>query len=138
MMNDGRVDDFLAHIQAFWYTYMYKFYGDRLFALGRAITRAHKAQRGVPLTLIQDLENKGMNVCREAIEHSYSDVANKFAICENYRSFKLKENSPHALEQLWLCYFLTNISVCLHGSQVGAARTFGCDPPVLEEYLNLN
>ena len=111
--------------------------GDRLFALGRAIARAHKAQPGVPLTGNQDLENKGMNVCRESIEHSYSDVANKVSICENYRSFKLKEKRPHALEQLWLCYFLTNISVCLHGSQVGAVVTFRCDPPVLEEYSEI-
>ena len=108
---------------------MYKFYGDRLFALARAISRAHKAQPGHALTLVENLENYGNNVCRESIKHSYCIVANKFKICENYRLFKLKEEHPHAMEQLWLCYFLSNISVCLHGSQVGAARTFGCAPP---------
>lgn len=138
MVNAARIDDFLVSIQIQWFEYMYKFYGDRLFALGRAISRAHKPQPGAILTLIETLENQGMNVCREAIEHSYSVIANKFAICENYREFKLKEEHPHAMEQLWLCYFLSNISVCLHGSQVGAARTFGCAPPTLEEYLNLN
>ena len=72
-----------------------------------------------PISHEQHLENNGMNAVRETIEHSYSILTNKFRACANYNLAKLKQDRPHAKEQLAACYLLANISCCLHGSQVG-------------------
>ena len=76
-----------------------------------------------------------MTAVRVTIENAFAIMANKWSICADFLKFKLGGDNPHALEQLSICYLLTNISVCLHGSQVCSMDTFYCSPPSLEEYL---
>ena len=78
-----------------------------------------------------------MKAVRVSIENNFSAVANKWTICTHFDSFKLGGDNPHAMEQLAVCYLLSNISQCLHGSQVGGLYTFICPPPSLEQYLAL-
>ena len=89
------------------------------------------------ITHDQHLQNNGMNAVRETIEHGYGGLTNKFRAWANYNVAKLMQDRLHAKEQIAVCYLLANISVCLHGSQVGGIRTCLCVPPSLETYLEL-
>ena len=78
-----------------------------------------------------------MKVVRISIENDFATIANKWSACANHTTFKIGGENPHAREQLAICYLMCNISLCLHGNQVGGLYTFVCPPPTLEEYLQL-
>ena len=133
------LDSFLEEIQDGYYPggIKYAAYADRVFRRGVCICSSHKGDIHNPITRIQYLQNTGMNAVRETIEHGYGVLNNKFQACANYNMSKLMQDRPHAKEQLAVCYLLSNISACLHGSQVGGTRSFLCVPPSLETYLEL-
>ena len=137
MVNLSDVDNFLEQLQQHFDPNrpLFAFYGDRLFPVGRCITHAHIGDAANPLTRDEELENNGMNSVRVTIENGYAMKANQQEITERYREFKLDVENPHAKEQLAICYLMTNIAICLHGSQMASTGTFNCFAPTLEEYL---
>ena len=136
MINMANLDQFLFDMQIMHGDgRVYRSYGDRLFRISQCITRAHEGDLLNPLTDQEHLENSGMKAVRVSIENNFSIVANKWTVCTHFDSFKLGGDNPHAKEQLAICYLLSNISLCLHGGQVGGLNTFLCVPPSLEEYL---
>ena len=133
------LDEYLVEMQDGYFPggIMFAAYADRVFRTGDCICSSHKGDAMNPITHVMHLQNKGMNAVRETVEHGYSVLNNKFKACAQYDQSKLMQDRPHAKEQLAVCYLLSNISACLHGSQVGGIRTFICVPPSLEEYLQL-
>ena len=77
--------------------------------------------------------NKGMNACRESVEHVNSMLKSRFAFINFDKKLKLLE-SP--VSSIVLCtILLTNCYTCLEGSQVG--EYFDMREPQLEQYLKL-
>ena len=101
------------------------------------ITRAHVGDHLNPVTDQQELENRIMNAIRITIEHAFAVLCNRWKIMTQFDAFKLGIEHPHAKELLVVCYLLSNICVTLQGSQVSGTGTFFCNPPSLEEYLDL-
>ena len=132
------IDQFLLDIQLlFGDGRIFKVYGDCLFPLLNCIICAHYGNLINPMTDEEKLQNSGMKSVRVNIENDFSTIANKWSACSSFSSFKLGGENPHAQEQLAICYLLSNISLCLHGNQVGGLYTFICMPPTLEQYLAL-
>ena len=102
-----------------------------------ASPRAHVSDRLNPITEQQELENRIMNAVRITIEHAFAVLGNRWKLMSQYDEFKMNVEHPHAKELLVVAYLLSNICVTLQGSQVCGAGTFFCNPPSLEEYLEL-
>ena len=81
-------------------------------------------------------ENALFKSIREHIEHSYGAIEGTFALCAQKRFFKLKSSRSVAIESLVLSFFLYNCYTAENGNST--ANRFGCIPPTLNEYLNVN
>ena len=138
MVNMSQVDTFLQELQVNRFIgRTYSPYGDKIFTTSECITRAHVGNRFNPVTDQQELENKIMNAVRITIEHAFAVLCNRWKLMSQYEEFKMGVEHPHAKELLVVSYLLSNICVTLQGSQVCGTGTFFCNPPSLEEYLEL-
>ena len=138
LVNMSGVDQYLQELQENLFNgRIYSAYGDKLFNTSVCITRAHVGDRLNPLTEQQELENRIMNALRITIEHAFAVLGNRWKLMSQYDEFKMNVEHPHAKELLVVAYLLSNICVTLQGSQVCGAGTFFCNPPSLEEYLEL-
>lgn len=73
----------------------------------------------------------------KTIEKNYGMVSTLFKICTVVDKNKLAKEKPYALEQLRVCHLLLNCYVCLNKDQASFTNTFGCNPPLLKDYLKL-
>ena len=139
MVNMSQVDTFLQELQVNRFNgRLYSAYGDKLFTTSECITRAHVGDQLNHVTEQQELENKIMNSVRVTIEHAFAVLCNRWKLMSQYEEFKMGVEHPHAKELLVVSYLLSNICVTLQGSQVCGTGTFFCNPPSLEEYLDLS
>ena len=113
---------------------IYFAYGDKLSTTSQCIVRAHQGDELNPLSRNQEIENRVMNAVRITIEHAFAVLCNRWKIMSRFKEFKLGQEHPHAKEMLVVAYLLSNICVCLQGSQVCGTGTFFCNTPSLEEY----
>ncbi len=144
VLNLSGADDFLVNLQVAHNPHvggngniLYAAYGDKLFNIRQCIISAHRGDELNPLTEQERKENTGFNAIRILIENAFALIANKWRICSQNLEFKLGQKNPHAAAQLAFCYLLSNMSVCFHGSIVGATESFACAPPSIEEYMEL-
>ena len=138
LVNMSAVDQYLQDLQQNVFNgRLYTAYGDKIFNTSVCITRAHVGDRLNPMTDQQELENRIMNAVRITIEHAFAVLCNRWKIMTQYDAFKLDIEHPHAKELLVVSYLLSNVCVTLQGSQVCGTGTFSCNPPSLEEYLEL-
>lgn len=134
------LDDFLFEIQQ-GRPHIYSGFGDSVYGMAglRCIRSYFKVyRRDAELTEYQKICNKKLKACRQAIEWSYGDISNKFALCTHPRNFKLGRKVPYAQQQLRVCFLLQNIAACLNGNTASGYTMFNCLPPTLEAYLKLD
>ena len=123
MVNESKVDEYLFLIQR-------DLFGGWIFAcLGDSAFK-----NGLVLFHNNDINLKGVRI---AVEWSYVDVASLWKICDRADMNRLLNEADYAIEQLRICYLLTNCYVCLNGSHVTQPNFFGTVPSTLEEYLHL-
>ena len=138
MVNMLQVDTFLQQLQVNRFNgRLYSADGDKLFTTSECITRAHVGDRLNPVIEQQELGNKIMNIVRITIEYAFAVLYNRWKLMSQYEEFKIGIEHPHAKELLLVSYLLSNICVMLQGSQLCGTETFFCNPPSLEEYLEL-
>lgn len=93
---------------------------------------------GTPLTVFEKVCNYEFKRARQRIEFDYGDRNNNNKIMQGKFNFRLGKQHPYAIEQVRVCHLLTNIYNCLHGNKSSSYDCFRCDPPLLEDYLNID
>ena len=89
------------------------------------------------ITAAQKICNDRIKPCRQAIEWSYGDVENIFQIFSNVKSYHIGMRLPYANEQLCVCHLLSNCYTCVSGNKASSYKKIKINPPVLEDYLQL-
>ena len=140
----SNMNAFLAWIQhgVFFYSggwVVYALFGDSAFDIGMDCLRSYYRTftRGGQLTEWEKRVNAAYKAARITIEKNYGQNANIFQVCNSPDNFKLAKKVPYAIEQLRVAHLFTNCYNCLNGDQASSENTFGCTPPILEEYLEL-
>lgn len=83
------------------------------------------------LTRTQNKLNKKMGKLRVSVEWGYGKVLQLFPFLDFKKNLKIYKQPVGNYYKVGV--ILTNCHTCLYGSQV--VDYFGCDPPVLEQYL---
>ena len=97
MVNESKVDEYLYVIQR-------DLFGRWIFAcLGDSAFK-----NGLVLFHNNDINLKGVRI---AVEWSYADVASLWKICDHADMNRLLNEADYAIEQLRICYLLTNCYV---------------------------
>jgi hypothetical protein len=128
------MDDLLFNVQQDIGQRLYCVHGDKIFLNGnfRCIKVAH---RGDDLTDRQQLENSNINKARVSIEWAFAQLKKNFRQTVNRESKQLMQTNDVPLLELECCTLLKNIHNCFNGCAAGAAHTFWCQPPSLDQYL---
>ena len=138
----SEIDDILRDFQT---TFMnltpaefFSFYGDSAFFGPWACIRSrHQPINFVPLTVREIAENKVMSKVRQTIEHDFGSITQHWkAANEWYNSNKLECSAQEVCAKLRVLHLLQNCLVCCRGASK-TSTTFGCNPPNLEDYLNM-
>ncbi len=134
----SHLNEFLARIQQ-GRAKEYQALGDGVYGGSlRCIRSYFQSRAGQPPLLDEERRcNAAIKKCRQSIEWNYGKVSNDFEICSHPKHNMIGKRNPYAIEQLRVAHLLTNISICLKGDQASGLNMFDCDPPSVEEYLQL-
>ena len=117
----------------------YSVLGDSAYRAGglRCVQSYYRSYNGQELLEGLKHVNYHLKAARMTIEKNYGMVSTLFKICTVVDKNKLAKEKPYALEQLRVCHLLLNCYVCLNKDQASSTNTFGCNPPLLKDYLKL-
>ena len=110
----------------------YKLYGDRIFVFEECVMRAHE---GPQLTQQQIDENRAMTKQKNAVEWDFAYTSLLCTFTQYWLNIKLRKHENHKL-LYFVATLIRNALVTLRGSQT--SRYFDCEPPTLEEWMNVN
>jgi len=107
----------------------YSIYGEKSYTLRLWMQVAYTGE----LTVEQEEYNAAMNALRIVMEWGYKELKQVFASLDYKRKLKLRERLCGLVYQTGV--LLWNVRCCLYGSQT--SQYFKCNPPSLEQYLQL-
>ena len=133
-------DDYIHDLcEEFHNSRLYATYGDGIFGgYWYCLRSCHVASTNMPLTDVQDDQNKNMTSARQSVELSYAKAEQLWPLLNRKDSFKLDLNPARCFAEMRVMYLLTNFCICAQeGSTMTGTRGFCCPPPSLSEYLDM-